>query len=385
MKYPMFKVHVNSGEAVKSIEKVLTSGFLNEGVEVTRFRDHLESKFNYRRITLTNSGTSALTIAYRLAGVREGTEVITTPMTCVAGNTPIVNLGGKIVWADIDPENGNIDPHSVRKKITNKTVAISFVNWGGTPADLFALQQVAMEHKIPLIQDAAHSLGALWDNKPITEFADYTCFSFQAIKHLTTGDGGALCCRSEDDFKLANKLKWFGYDREALKDDKGEWKGQRWSADISASEVGYKANMNNLAAAIGLSQLPHIDGIISAHRKNAQTYEACFSDNPRIVLASVPPRAVSSYWVYTLRVVLSEAQRDDLLQRLNQLGIGAGLVHLPNDIYSAFENLRAELPGVERFAASQISLPCGWWLSTFDCENIAHHFTKIISGYPYLE
>ena len=121
---------------------------------------------------------------------------------------------------------------------------------------------ISKKYNIPLIQDAAHSFGATFDGRPISNFCDYTCYSFQAIKHLSTGDGGALICKNESDYLLAKKLKWFGYDRDLLKDDKGEWKGQRWSADVSKGEIGYKFNMNNISAAIGISQLKYIENLL---------------------------------------------------------------------------------------------------------------------------
>ena len=106
------------------------------------------------------------------------------------------------------------------------------VAWAGTPCDLDALDALAKRRGVPVIHDAAHAFGATWEGRPLSDFADYTCYSFQAIKHLSCGDGGAIVCRDPDKFVLARKLKWFGYDRDAHKDEKGDWKGQAWSADI---------------------------------------------------------------------------------------------------------------------------------------------------------
>ena len=380
MKYPMFKVHIPVEDALSQLRAVLESGFINEGIQVTQLQEKISEMLGVRQLVMTNSCTSALTLALRISGVAPGSEVITTPMTCVATNTPVVNLGGRIVWADIDPETASIDVADIERKITPATKAIVCVAWGGTPCDLDALDGLARKHRIPLIQDAAHALGATWHGRPISDFADFTCYSFQAIKHLSCGDGGALVCRDEKEFALARRLKWFGYDRDVHKDEKGEWKGQRWSADIEPGEVGFKFNMNNVAAAIGLAQMPYASSILEAHRRNAAVYAKAFAISRFIRPLRIPAGAVSSFWVYTTLVGLEEIDRDRLLEDLNAEGIGAGLVHLPNDIYSAFRPVAGDLPGVRRFANHQISLPCGWWLSEADCQHIASRTLALCGG-----
>ena len=360
-----------------AIRNVLESGFVNEGQQVTDFQNALVGFLGVRNLVLTNSCTSALTMAYKISGVGPGTEVITPAMTCVATNTPIVNLGAKIVWADIQPDSGSIDPTDIERKITDKTRAIVYVNWAGTPCDLEAIQSIGQTHGIPVIQDGAHAFGATWNGLPISDFADFTCLSFQAIKHLSSGDGGALICKDEQKFGLARKLKWFGYDRDAVKDEKGEWKGQRWSADILPNEVGFKFNMNNISAAIGMAQMKHIGALLKAHRSNAATYNEAFRDSAYIKPLRVPAQAQSSYWVYTCLCAGSEELRNELIERLNAEGIAAGLVHLPNDMYSAFAEFKVDLPGTVKFSASQISLPCGWWVSPEDCRFIAARVLEI--------
>lgn len=374
--YPMFKVHVPVDEAVENIREVLTSGFINEGMQVTQFQKALSDYLHVKNLVVMNAGTSALTIAYKLAGVEPGTEVISSPMTCIATNTPIDNLGAKIVWADVEPETGSIDPKDIERKITSKTRAIVYVDWAGNPCDLEAIDAIGKKHGIKVIQDAAHAFGATWKGCPVSDFSDFTCYSFQAIKHLSSGDGGALIARDEKDYLLARKLKWFGYDREATKDEKGEWKGQRWSADVEPGEVGYKFNMNNISAAIGLAQMNHIDRILAAHRSNAAVLEKAFASSNLIRPVKLPSGAQSSYWVFTC-VTDSSVDRDALMEKLNAEGIAAGLVHLSNDIYSAFKPYAADLPGVKAFGDRQMSLPCGWWLSNDDCAHIARRTLEL--------
>lgn len=371
MKYPLFKVHIDSEHALDLIKTVLDSGYINEGEQVTEFQEQVKKYLKVENLVLLNSCTSALTVALKLCGLGPGDEVITTAMTCVATNTPIVNLGAKIIWADIDSNTGSISPEDIKRKISPKTKAILYVNWGGTPAQIEEIYEIASQFKILVVQDAAHAFAATWKGKPISDFADFTCFSFQAIKHLSTGDGGALVVKDSERFKLARKLKWFGYDRDEAKDEKGEWRGQRWSADIKPGEVGYKFNMNNIAAAIGISQMKSVDKILSQHRTNAAVYRKVFSNSKQIKNLEIPQEANSSYWVYTCLVNSNSNVRDTLLEKLNLEGIGAGLVHLPNDIYSAFNEFSIELPETRYFEEHQISLPCGWWISEKESEEIA--------------
>lgn len=376
--YPLFKVHIDTDSALDELRTVFDSGFVNEGIQVTEFATAVAARLGAENLVPLNSCTSALTLAMRLCGVGPGTEVVTTPMTCIASNTPIVNLGGRVVWADIKPMTAMIDPEDVARKITDKTRAVICVDWAGTPCEFDRLAEVCRDAAVPLIQDAAHAFGATYNERPICEFADYTCFSFQAIKHLSCGDGGALVVRDAERFAMAKKLKWFGYDRDATKDEKGNWKGQAWSADVLEDEVGYKYNMNNVSAAIGLSQLPHIDRILDRHRANAKCYDELFDGSNSIEPLHRPDVCESSSWVYTAILKDENVNRDDVLARLNDEGIAAGLVHIPNNLYSCFQDSDVDLPGVTYFGDRQISLPCGWWLDRPDIEHIAARVSAAI-------
>jgi dTDP-4-amino-4,6-dideoxygalactose transaminase len=298
-------------------------------------------------------------------------------MTCVASNTPISNLGAKIIWCDIDYETGNIDPKKIESLITKKTKVILCVNWAGLPCDLEILQSICKKHNIKLIQDAAHSFGAKYNNNHVCHYADYTCYSFQAIKHITTGDGGALICKSEDDFERAKKLKWFGIDREATKDEKGEWKGQRWEVDIH--EAGYKFHMNNISAAIGLSQIPHADKLIQSHIKNAEKYYELLQNNPYIKPLKHLKNTIPTYWVYTV-ILDKNINRDYILEKLNAKNIAAGLVHIPCHGYNCFSESLVELPNTKYFHNHQISLPCGWWLNEDDITFITNTLIDTINA-----
>lgn len=375
-KYPLFKVHVNVPRAIKQLRHVLRSGFINEGEQVTKLQRAFEATLEAKNVSMLNSCTSALTLAVKLSSDDpEKNDVITTSMTCVATNTPIVTSGHNIVWADIDPRTGTLDPDSVAKKITPWVRAVMVVAWAGNPPDLVALRKICDAAGVPLILDAAHAFGARLNGKQLHEYADFTCYSLQAIKHVTSGDGGVLVCRDNAAHARAKALKWFGLDRDAAKDAQGNWRGQQWDADIV--EAGYKFNMNNMAAALGLSQLEFIDKILDGHRRNAAFYDEVFADSKKIAPLHMPDRSESSHWVYTVRLI--NGDRDDLLKKLNAEGIAAGLVHVPNHNYTCFKDAHVELPGTDAFASTQLSLPCGWWLRKRDARFIAETVNGIVN------
>jgi len=375
--YPLFKVHVPTEQALSQLRTVFESGFINEGTQVTQLTSALKEVLAAENLILTNSCTSALTMALKLAGVGPGDEVITTPMTCVATNTPIANLGAKIVWADIDPETGMIDPQEIAAKITEKTKAVMAVAWAGTPPNLWMLKKACAAFNVKLILDAAHAFDAQYEGMPMHLWADYTCYSFQAIKHFTTGDGGALVCLSDADYVRSKAMKWFGLDRDKTKDEKGNWKGQQWDTDVE--EAGYKFNMNNVAAAIGLSQIEHVPHIMGTHRCNATLYGELFDNFKPVRPLRRSSGLESSFWVYCMKVdpERSRLSRDELLKALNAEGIMAGLVHVPNDTYTAFKDSVVDLPGVREFSNNQFSLPCGWWLTDDDVRHIAKRVKEL--------
>jgi perosamine synthetase len=383
--YPLFKVHVPVDEALSKIREVFMSGFINEGVQVSELTSALQQMMMTKNLILVNSCTSALTLSLKLSGVEPGDVVISTPMTCVASNTPITAIGAKIRWADVDPACGMVTASSVEDAILDRgrssndslrPKAVIVVAWAGTPPDLEAIKNVCSQYNVKLILDAAHAFDATYKGHRIHSWADYTCYSFQAIKHFTTGDGGALICHDDEDFKRSKALKWFGLDRDRAKDANGNWKGQQW--DIDVVEAGFKYNMNNVSAAIGLSQLPHIKRVIDAHRANAAYYDELFQDSHGVTPNQRVPGAGSSHWVYAMTVNnKSRLPRDLLLNTLNAEGIMAGVVHVPNDDYTCFQSVKVDLPGVRQFAANQFSLPCGWWLDKTDVEHIAKRVMEL--------
>jgi len=358
---PLFKVFMPSA-VDKEILKTLHSGYIAEGKIVNKFTEKVAKFIGNRYVVPVSSCTMALTIAYELAGIKEGDEVITTPLTCIATNVPLLKLRVKIIWADCDPDTGMIDPYKLEALITNKTKAIVVLHKDGDLAEIDKIIRIAKKYKLKVIEDAAHVFGAKYRGKMIGNFGDYTCFSFQAIKHLTTGDGGIIACKKESDYKKARRLKWFGIDKEEAR----KYKKNIWMNDVIM--VGYKGNMNDISATIGLVQMKYIKKIIKKCHENGKLYDKLLKGIDGISLIKRNPRHYPVYWVYTLLV---ERNRDKLINILRKNNIDSGIIHPRNDIYSIFRRFKRPLPGVDHYSTRELSLPCGWWVNKKDIERIA--------------
>lgn len=362
---PLFRVRM-APTVLPALEQTLLSGYVGQGPRVDDFEQALAPWCGSRNIVALNSGTSALHLALRLANVKPGDEVITSPMTCTATNVPIMAMGARIVWADIDPADGNLDPLDVERKITGATKAIVAVHWGGYPCALDELHRIGKKHGAAIIEDAAHAFGASYRGRPLGCQSDFTCFSFQAIKHLTTVDGGALVCRDSESYRRGKLLRWYGIDRET------ERKDFRCEEDIV--EWGYKFHMNDVNATIGLAQLEQVADTLSRHRENAEYYRARFAGLPGLKLLDYANDRESSYWLFTVRI------REDLhrfMREMQRAGIVVSQVHARNDTHTMFREFRRVLPGVEAFAAEQVSIPVGWWLSSSERDYIAETVCRL--------
>jgi len=380
MKYPLFKVHIDTDDVLPRLKDVLESGFVNEGREVTELKQLLMRRWDLKNVTMTSSCTASLMMALKIAGVDNTSEVIAPSMTCVATNVSTEWLGATTVWADINPYTGNIDPDDVKKKITDKTRAVICVDWAGIPCDLEKLQSICADNNVKLIQDAAHAFGSRYNGSDVCHWADITCYSFQAIKHITAGDGGAIVCLDDHDHELASRLKWYGFDRDRLKDNDGNWKGKRWDSNII--DVGWKMNMNNISAAICISNLAQEEKIVGTHKRNAKIYTMILGGNNKITPLYVEDHMDPAYWIYT--VVLDESvDRDKVIAIMESRDIQTGVVHVPNHNYDCFDRTSV-LPNTDIFSRNQICIPCGWWLSEKDVVHIANTLINSVKEAPRL-
>ncbi len=353
---PLFKVFMAPEDALMPrLREVLYSGQIGEGPPVAEFEQRFGEFVGRPNILSFYSGTAALHIALLLARVGPGKEVISTALTAEPTNLAILHAGAQVVWADVDPRNGNLAAAAIAAKLTPRTRAIMVVHYGGIPASMAAIRAIAERHGVAVIEDAAHALGARYAGMPIGSQSEFTMYSLQAIKHLTTVDGGMLACRNPEDLPRGRRLRWFGMDRTAPR------------TEVDVAEVGYKYHMNNVNATIGLVQLEHIRPVIERHIANGKYFDTALRGIAGIELCAWDAAAEPSYWFYT---VLAE-RRDDLARRLSELSIGNSLAHKRNDRHSVFAASRCELPGLDRFYGAMLHIPCGWWVGDAERERIA--------------
>ena len=233
---PLFRPHIPKN-ALTQVAEVLNSRWIGQGPKVDRFEQEFKEKFLGDCVPLAvGSGTDALHLAYLLAGIGPGDEVLTPAFTCTATNIPLLYIGAKPVLVDVNQETLNIDVVDLRRKINKKTKAIVVVHYGGLPCDMSEIGALAKEFNIPVIEDAAHAVGAQYKGEYIGSISEFTMFSFQAIKHITTGDGGMVSIQNPELVDLAKRLRWFGIDRSAKQNG-------IWENDIK--DIGYKYQMTD--------------------------------------------------------------------------------------------------------------------------------------------
>ncbi|HFV6168649.1 TPA: DegT/DnrJ/EryC1/StrS family aminotransferase [Escherichia coli] len=349
--FPIVKVFMPPKDVLMpALEQVLYSGMVGEGKHVYTFEDKFKKLFGINNAIAVSSGTAALHMALILAGIKKGDEVITTSMTAEPTNTSILQAGGVPVFADVDKNTGCLDPDSIIEMISDKTKAILLVHYAGYLVDVPELKEKLrrkINRKIKIIEDCAHALGATIDGRMVGTFGDYGIFSFQAIKHMTTIDGGFLVIKDTSQTKLAKKMRWFGMEKGV----------ERTSLDLDV--LGFKYNMNNVTGVIGEIQLDYVKDNISRHQKNAQFYNMMLNDITGIEVVESRQSHSPSYWLYTLLCDDS----DDIINKLNEINVAASKLHRPNHYHSLLSQCRrASMENLDSFYKRLVHLPCGWWI-----------------------
>lgn len=359
---PLFKVYMPKGVEA-GLKDILHSGYVAEGENVRGFENQLKQFIGNESVVTTNSCTSALHLALKMCGADAPDSVVLTPsMTCIATNVSIQNIGAKAVWVDVDKEHGMMDPESLRQGLmdrhySGKIAAVIYVSWGGDLGPVEEIDEVCKESGVKLIVDAAQAFGVMVGNGYKLgdgKIGDYVCFSFQAIKHITTGDGGAMFLRNPKELKRAFELKWFGIDRDGFRTPNGEID---WNADVP--EIGFKFHMNNIAGCIGEAQMN--DETLQERLKTYSNNDLKLARGLRGIMKR-SWGGMSASWLATFLY----PHVPELLEFLKGKGIHASQVHVNNDGYSGFRGsgpTTTGLYGTTEFMKRHICLPCGWWVS----------------------
>lgn len=333
-------------ETIAAVANVLRSGWLTTGPKCRELETALTTRFGGRPVRLANSATAALEFALRIAGIRPGDEVITTSLSWVATSNVILTVGAVPVFIDIDPATRLIDLTQVEAAISPRTRAIVPVDLAGFPVDRDALYALANRHGLRVIEDAAQSMGASWKGHELGGFGDLVAFSFHPNKNMTTGEGGCLVMNSEDEARQFEKLRLQGVTRFA---------DGTYDCDV----LGGKANLTDIAAAIGLGQLKRLDEFNRRRRELARQYFVYLKDLP----LELPPADFTQGNWHMFQVLLPTdlaARRGEIIQRMREAGFALG-IHYPAihqmTLYKTLELATSPLPHTEDVAARILTLP----------------------------
>lgn len=345
--------------AIERVSTTLQTRWIGHGPRVEEFESRFKFNFDLSGASLAvGSGTDALHLAYLLAGIKRDDEVLTPLFTCTATNIPLLYIGAKPVFVDVDKTTLNICVKDIKRKITPKTKAIICVHYGGLPCDMDEIHAIAQEFNIPVIEDAAHALGAKYNGKYIGEISEFTMFSFQAIKHLTTGDGGMLVFQNQDLLRKAQRLRWFGIDRSDKQ--KGIWEN-----DIK--EVGYKYQMTDIGASLGLAALDEFSETLAHRQRLYAAYCSRIKNIKRLqIVGDSDSRKEHAAWLFT---VLVDERRSELQLKLRAHGIESGQTHYRNDRYSIFGDA-GEYPVMDEIDDKYLVLPLHTKMNLDDVDRI---------------
>jgi len=341
---PLMTPYIPPG-TIEAVSKTLMTRWVGQGPKVEEFEQRFSLQIvGGRSCVAVGSCTDALHLAYLLAGIGPGDEVIAPLFTCTATNIPLLYCGAKIQFCDVAPGSLNMDPDHVATLLNERTKAVVVVHYGGMP-----VRPSLFECGLPIIEDCAQATGA-----PVGMLGDFACYSFQAVKHITTGDGGMLVLPDEHKAE-AKRRRWFGIDREAKLSG-------TWANDIT--EVGYKYQMTDIGASMGLVGLEYLDTQIQYRQNLRYTYVRELTGIDGIRLLDTDPE--SACWLCTVLV----ESREDFKRKLAAEGIESDQVHYRNDRYSIFKEFRGNFPNMDAIDGKYLCIPLHMRMTQEDVERV---------------
>ena len=373
MNIPFHKPSLNR-QTKKLFDQVVNSGWLTTGRHVNDFEAGVKQLLGFEYAKAVSSCTAALHLAYIVLGLKKGDEVIVPSFTFCSTINMVIHVGATPVFCDIDERTLCLDPIDVSRKMTSRTKAVVVIHFAGMPADLNAIKKICKKRKIPIVEDAAHAFLTKYQGDYIGNHGNIVCFSFYATKTLTTAEGGLIVTLSQKQLKKVKMLALHGLSENAWSryDKKGSWKYRVLTA-------GYKYNMSNVHAAIGLSQLPHVVKEKGMRIRYADEYRRLLKKVPEIILPINPPykKSEHSWHLFTIRMRDPE-KRDLLIEYLKKHGVGTSVHFIPNHQQPYYRKFnRVVLPTTETVGKSILSLPI---YPDLGFEKI-HKITDLIKGF----
>jgi perosamine synthetase len=342
-------------EDIEAVVTVLKSPFLTQGPKIHEFERKVADYVGAKYAVAFSNGTAALHGACFAAGIGEGDEVITTPITFAATSNAVLYCGGKPIFADIDDRTYNIDPKEIRKHITPNTKAIIPVDFTGQPADMDVIMEIANEHGLIVIEDGAHSLGAKYKGRKVGTLAHMTMFSFHPVKPVTTAEGGVIVTDSEEYYEKLKRFRSHGIINQNLSRDEGPWY-------YEMVDLGYNYRMTDLQAALGISQMDKLDRFIERRREIANMYNEAFKTMDSVILPMQLEGTQSGWHLYMLQLMLDKLKRSrrEIFESLRAENIGVHVHYIPVYWHPYYQKLgyrKGICPKAEQWYEQALTLP----------------------------
>jgi perosamine synthetase len=367
---------------IEAVTSVLKTDWITQGPLVHEFEQIVSRYCHAQYAVAFSSGTAALHGAAFAAGIAQGSEIITTPITFVADGNCALYQGGNVKLADIQPTTYNIDPQAIKKTITRKTKALIPVDFAGQPCDIDEINDIAQDHSILVLEDAAHALGAEYKGEKVGALADMTILSFHPVKAITTGEGGMVLTDNKEYFEKLQIFRTHGITKEAhkLQSNEGAWY-------YEMQELGYNYRLTDFQCALGISQCKKLDRFISRRRDIAKRYSDAFKDLSEIVTPYEKKDVRSAYHIYVIQVELERlrADRKTIFNALRAENIGVQVHYIPVHYQPYYRQhggyKKGDFPHAERYYERAITLPLFPKMTDQDVEDVIEAVRKIITFY----
>jgi perosamine synthetase len=366
---PFYRPSVGE-EEIAAVSETLRSGWLTTGAKVRQLEERIAERVGCPAAVAVNSCTAALHLALAVAGVEEGDEVITTPYTFAATGEVILYGKARPVFADVERATGNLDPEQFERAITPRTKAVMPVHIAGVACRMDEITAIAERHGLEVIEDAAHALGTFYNGRPVGSLSRFTCLSFYATKNLTTGEGGMVCLNRQEDAARVRRLSLHGLSQDAWDryTEAGSWA-------YAIEEMGYKYNLTDVAAAIGLCQLDRFDAIQQRRRELALQYLNLLADCDALELPQDQEGHAWHLFLLRLRPERLSIHRNEFARRLQEANIGISVHFIPLHLHPLYRNAlghqEGDFPVAEEIFQRTISLPFYPGMTSDDVEYVA--------------
>lgn len=366
-------------EDIQAVVEVLRSDYLTTGPKIQEFEQKLANYVGAKYAVAISNGTAALHAACYAADIREGDEVITTPITFAASANCILYCGATPVFADIDSRTYNINSKDIIKKITTKTKAIIPVHYAGQPCEMDEIYRIAKEYNLIVIEDAAHALGAKYNKQKIGIISDMTIFSFHPVKHITTGEGGMITTNNEVLYKKLLLFRAHGITRDAkLLENKNE--GSWYYEQL---DLGFNYRITDIQCALGISQLNKLDMFIHKRMKIIHKYNEAFKNVDEIIIPYQTTKSQSSWHLYVIQLKLNKLKigRKEIFEALRSEGLGVNVHYIPVYYFPFYQKLgykKGACPKAEKLYESIITLPLFTKMSDKEVNRVISSVSNIV-------